>query len=136
MKRLAGLCVLAALTVAHSAGAAEAEPPCSAGQERLRTAQMFLGAGDPNVTVSEAEFRQFADAELTPRFPHGLTVLDGGAQWRGPNDILMRRASKVVVIVLPPGGSEQGLREARDAYKARFGPNSVMTVVQDSCVAF
>ena len=47
----------------------------------MRTAQLFFGqniGGERG--VSEADFRKFVDEELTPRFPSGLTVLEGGGQ--------------------------------------------------------
>ena len=34
-------------------------------------------------TISDADWAAFLDAEVTPRFPAGLTVLSGYGQWRG-----------------------------------------------------
>src|SRR5207302_9456152 len=84
-------------------------PACPAGQEYRHTAQLFFGrnVGDKS-GVSEADFRRFVDEELTPRFPDGLTVLDGGGQWRGDENRLIREASKVVLIVLPKGREVPG----------------------------
>src|SRR4051812_19016376 len=77
-------------------------PACPAGQEARHNAQLFFGRniGD-NPGVSDADFARFMDQEVTPRFPDGLTVLDGGGQWRGQENKLIREASKVVLIVLP-----------------------------------
>ena len=134
MRALGG--ILLALTLA---GCAAVKPPaCPAGQERLRTAQLFFGqsiAGKPG--VSEADFRKFVDSELTSRFPDGLTILDGGGQWRGSENQLIREASKVVVIVLPAkGDGAERLEAARAAYKQRFRQESVLLVTQASCVSF
>lgn len=113
-------------------------PACPAGQQRLRTAQLFFGrniGGEPG--VSEAAFHRFVDEELTPRFPDGLTVLDGGGQWRGPENKLIRESSKIVLIVLPKDGDAgQRVEAARMAYKTRFHQDSVLLVTQASCVAF
>ncbi len=97
-------------------------PACPAGQEARRTAQLFFGRNVGEKSgVSEADFRRFVDEELTPRFPDGLTVLDGGGQWRGEENRLIREASKVVLIVLPKGRDGSGRVEAvRNAYKTRF----------------
>lgn len=136
MKALGGIIILA-LTLA---GCASVKPQlaCPAGQERLKTAQLFLGqniGGKPG--VSDAEFRKFVDSELTPRFPDGLTILDGGGQWRGSDNQLIRDASKVVVIVLPAKGDAHARIEAtRAAYKQRFRQDSVLLVTQPSCVSF
>jgi Protein of unknown function (DUF3574) len=111
---------------------------CPVGQEPMRTAQLFFGqniGGKPG--VSEADFRKFVDEELTPRFPSGLTVLEGGGQWKGDENRLIREASKVVVLVLPNGpDAGKKLDAARKAYKARFGQESVLLVTQAACVAF
>ncbi|MDP3855400.1 DUF3574 domain-containing protein [Phenylobacterium sp.] len=110
---------------------------CPAGQEPMRTAQLFFGRniGDkPGVT--DADFRAFVDHELTPRFPEGLTVLDGGGQWKGDENKLIREASKIVVLVLPTkGDSGRKLDEARKAYVRNFRQDSVMLVTQPACVA-
>jgi len=113
-------------------------PACPAGQEAHRTAQLFFGrnvAGAPS--VSEADFRRFVDEVLTPKFPDGLTVLDGGGQWRGDENRMIREASKVVMIVLPKGRDVTGrLESARNAYKSRFHQESVLLVTQAACVSF
>src|SRR5687767_924751 len=75
-----------------------AAPACPPGQEHLRTAQLFFGRNvGPDRAVSETDFRKFMDDEVTPRFPDGLTVMDGGLQWRGSENQLIREASKVVL---------------------------------------
>jgi hypothetical protein len=111
---------------------------CPAGQERLRTAQLFFGRSvGEKPRVSEAEFRRFVDEELTPRFPDGLTILDGGGQWKGEENKLIREASKVVLIVLPKDPDQQPrLDAARAAYKTRFNQDAVMLVTQPACVSF
>jgi hypothetical protein len=114
-------------------------PSCTAGEQPMRTAQLFFGqniAGKPGVT--DADFRRFVDDELTPRFPEGLTVLDGGGQWKGRDQKLIREASKVVVLVLPPRSLTTGLKlnAVRDAYKQRFNQDSVLIVTQPSCASF
>jgi len=113
-------------------------PRCPAGQQRLRTAQLFFGrdvAGRPQ--VSEAQFRRFLDEVLTPRFPDGLTILDGGGQWKGAENRLIRESSKVVLIVLPHTPDANARLDAvRAAYRQRFGQDSVLLVTQAACVSF
>jgi hypothetical protein len=107
------------------------------GQERLRTAQLFFAPNtDGKPQVSDADFRKFADEELTPRFPDGLTILNGGGQWRGSENQLIREASKVVLIVLPAKGDAAArIEAARRAYTKRFRQESVLLVTQASCVS-
>ncbi|MBS0363121.1 MAG: DUF3574 domain-containing protein [Proteobacteria bacterium] len=135
----AGLVVLSApLVGCISVSNAPASIACPPGQEPRRTAQLFFGRniGD-KPGVSDADFRAFADKELTPRFPEGLTVLDGGGQWKGDENKMIREASKVVLIVLPKTRDAQARIEAvRDAYKMRFHQDSVLVITQAACVAF
>ena len=115
-----------------------AQQACPKGQERLRTAQLFFGRaiGDDG-KVSDAAFRRFVDEELTSRFPDGLTILDGGGQWKGAENKLIRESSKEVLIVLPKTGDAQARIEAvRAAYKARFAQESVLEVTAPACVSF
>jgi hypothetical protein len=131
--------LLAAVLALSAAGCASLKhDTCPAGQERLRTAQLFFGrsVGDqPRVT--EAQFRKYVEEELTPRFPDGLTILDGGGQWKGKDDKLIREAAKVVLIVLTKEADQQPrLDAARAAYKTRFNQDAVMLVTQPACVSF
>ena len=66
-----------------------------------------------------------------------LQVLEGGGQWKGDENKLIREASKVVVLVLPNGiEANLKLNAARKAYKARFNQESVLLVTQPACVDF
>ena len=111
-------------------------PACPAGQQRLRTAQLFFGRTPPAL-VTDTGFRKFVEEELTPRFPDGLTILDGGSQWRGPENKLIRESAKVVLIVLPQrGDAGQRIEAVRMAYKVRFHQDAVLQITQPGCVSF
>lgn len=133
--RLAGA-LLTVLMLAGCASVGRRAESCPAGQERLRTAQLFFGQrteGQPR--VSEVQFRKFVDEELTTRFPDGLTVLDGGAQWKGDADRLIRESTKVVLIVLPKAGDSQPQLDAvRTAFRARFNQDPVLRVTRAACI--
>ena len=137
MKALAAL-VAILLLVGCVQAPRRAVQACPQGQDYLRTAQLFLGrnVGD-KPTLGDAEFRQFVEAELTPRFPNGLTVVDGGARWRASDDRLVREAQKVVTIVLPPAGdATRRIAAVRAAYKMRFHQDSVLLIGQAACLSF
>ena len=130
--------IFAAAASVAACATAPAVPACPDGQQRLRTAQLFFGRniGD-KPAISDEAFRRFADEELTPRFPDGLTILDGGGQWRGPENQLIREAAKIVLIVLPVRSDAlQRVNAVRAAYKARFRQDSVLLITQASCVSF
>lgn len=125
----------AAILMLGLAGCAVApKPACPAGQAQLRTAQLFLSARPP-AKISDADIRRFVDAEVTPRFPEGVTVVDGGGQWKGDENRLIREAAKVVMIVLPEKGDPAGKVEAvRAAYRAKFRQDSVVVMPPPACV--
>ena len=135
--RRAALLAVAALSVglADCAGTGR---PCPPGQERLRTAQLFFGRRVSNQPgVLEAAFRRFVSQELTPRFPDGLTVLEGGGQWKGEENRLIRESARVVQIILPrTPDAEQRLEAARQAYRARFRQDSILVITRPTCVSF
>lgn len=135
MKLMLGAVLALAIGGGVSAHAAQT---CPVGQEPMRTAQLFFGRDVADAAqVTEADFRKFVDEELTPAFPAGLTVLDGGGQWRGAENQLIREASKVVIVVMPNGAeAERRINAVRAAYKARFNQQSVLLVTQSSCVGF
>lgn len=129
------------MTLITSAGlggcASMGAPACPVGQEPMRTAQLFFGQTGGAPGLSDRDFKAFLDAEVTPRFPQGLTVLDGGGQWKGDENHLIREATKVVVLVLPNGDDARGkVNDVRKAYTERFRQDSVMLVTQPACVAF
>lgn len=138
MKRVVLIAAATGVLALGGCATRDAAPACPMGQEPMRTAQLFFGqniGGKPG--VSDADFRKFLDEELTPRFPGGLTVLDGGGQWKGAENKLIREASKIVVLVLPNGREgPQKLNDARKAYVKRFNQESVLLVTQAACVDF
>ena len=125
------------LALAWAGCASVQQSACPAGQEKLKTAQLFFGqqiGGKPS--VSDADFRRFVEDELTPRFPDGLTVLNADGQWRASGNPLVRDASKVVLIVLPSRGDASSRIEAvQGAYKRRFRQESVLVLTQATCVS-
>jgi uncharacterized protein DUF3574 len=119
--------------VPQPAGAA-----CQAASTPYARLELLFGLGRKDGTeIAESEWRAFLDAEVTPRFPDGLTVLTGYGQWRSDAGIIAKETSKVLVIWHKPAADSEAKVEAiRSAYKARFGQASVMRVDGVSCVSF
>jgi hypothetical protein len=98
-----------------------------------------LGLADhPENGVSEAQWRDFLDKEVTPRFPSGLSVLDVYGQWRGKNQTAPERLrSKMLIIDYPDSQENRDKIEAiRSAWKQRTGDQSVMRVTEPVDVSF
>ena len=87
--------------------------------------------------VSDAEWRAFLDAEVTPRFPDGLMVLTGDGQWRSNMGRRAKEKARIVEVwYRPAADSEAKIEAIRTAYKGRYGQESVMRVDGVSCVSF
>jgi Protein of unknown function (DUF3574) len=112
---------------------------CSTPQKPQQVVELLFGRkiGD-RIGVSETQFLNFLDREITPRFPDGLTVYSARGQWRDPDrKRIVREPSKVVTIVLPGKAEDmQHLTEIADAYKKRFKQQSVGMILRPACVSF
>ena len=113
-------------------------PPCPEGADQFVKYQLFMGrGGESGEVVDDAAWEAFLRDTVTPRFPDGLTVLDGRGQWRDSEGLVQKERSKVLVILAPP--SDDGMRlidEISEAYERRFEQESVLRVVYDTCVSF
>ena len=85
-----------------------------------------VGNEDGSDNIDEASWREFLDREVTPRFPDGLTVIDGYGQWRfREQGRLVRQRCKVLVVLRGLNAAPRRHRcnppgvEARD--RARVG---------------
>ncbi len=88
--------------------------------------------------VSDKAWDRFLAAEVTPRFPDGLTVYDARGQWRNPKtQAISRERSKVVMVAMPPAADNQTRLDAViQAYKSQFKQQSVGLILRPSCVSF
>ena len=93
--------------------------------------ELFFGTAKPNGVVTEEEFRNFVDQQVTPRFPDGLTVLKGDGQFRGEDDITIKEQSFVLILLYPQdtfSKSSRKIERIRDLYKEAFDQESVLRV--------
>lgn len=98
-------------------------------QEDLYFGRNIAGGGQ----VSEAEFQAFIDAEITPRFPNGLTVYDADGQFLGSTGDLVQEPSQVVSLIFEDTvENEQSIDEIIAAYKQQFQQESVLEVVNEA----
>jgi hypothetical protein len=135
---LAGAALTAMLAGCVTATPKVAEIPCPDGGVKA-TAELVFGrvAEDGSGGVSEADFAQFLDGEVSPRFPEGLTVIDAEGRWAPPAGTTIRVPAKLVMIVLPGGKDDHSKLEAvRTAYEKRFHQQSVLLMTHGDCVSF
>lgn len=119
-------CATTASTTAVMHGDAS-RPAQSSGWVR---SELYFAVGNEDGTgvIDEARWRAFLDAEVTPRFPDGLTVLDGYGQWRfQQGGRLVRQRAKVLVVLHADSARPYGDIEAiRLAWKRMTGHESVL----------
>ena len=116
----------------------ESEACAEPGEERV-VAQMYFGRNiGGELGVSDAEWAAFVDAEITRRFPSGLTVTDAHGQWRdSESGAIVREPSKLLTVFLANEPRDRAALEAiADAYKSQFQQQAVAMVIERSCVSF
>jgi hypothetical protein len=88
--------------------------------------------------VTEQQWSDFVVAEITPRFPKGLSIDDTVGQWREPDkNMIVKEPSKDVTIVVPQSEPVKEKIEAiAAAYKQRFQQQSVGVVMRPAGVSF
>jgi hypothetical protein len=111
---------------------------CRPGASTLARLELLFGTGKKDGSeVTDAEWREFLDAVVTPRFPDGLTVLSGYGQWHTDEGDLDRESLRVIVIWYERSKQgEEKIEAIRQAYRKRFDQDSVMRVDGVSCVSF
>ena len=131
--------VCLAFAVAAAAACSQVQTaPCPEGTDLWVEYQLFLGRSNQSgEVVDDAAWDAFLGDTVTPRFPDGLTVLDARGQWRDSEGAIQKERSKLLIILAAPG--DDGMRridEISDEYKRRFSQESVLRVVDETCVAF
>lgn len=120
---------------AHKSTAAE--QTCKADNQMQQTT-LYFGLNRPaGKEITAAEWQQFVDGDVTPRFRDGLTVFDARGQWLGNDGKVAREASKALMLIhAKDATSETNIEALRNLYKTRFAQESVMRVDQPVCVQF
>ncbi len=129
---------LALFILATAACTSADGPDCHEGAEPFVKYELFMGRSNASgEVVDDVAWDAFLEDSVTPRFPDGLTVLDGRGQWRNADGVIEKERSKVLVILAPSGDDTMGpIDEVSEEYERRFGQESVLRVVSDACVSF
>jgi hypothetical protein len=138
MMKHPGLFLVFAILLALQACAGLPVDACGPGLMRMTQAQLFFGRDiERRTMVSDEQWRDFLDEEVTPRFPQGFSVSDISGQYRDQSGAIVREPSKQVLIISREIGAEEPkLNAIRDAYKRRFSQESVLLVQTPVCAAF
>ena len=121
-----------------TAGVAASSAAGQVGEPWLRT-ELYFGTDRPTgPDVSDAQFRRFVAAQVTPRFPDGLTELTGRGQFRDSTGAIVRERSHLLVLLYPRTDTDahREIQEIRDAYEKAFDQESVLRVDSAGRVSF
>lgn len=112
--------------------------PTSATEIWSRT-ELYFGSQKPDGSfVSDEEFSQFINNEVTNKFPDGLTLLTGYGQFKNSAGTIIREKSFVLILFYPAQTQDANKRiqEIRDAYKKAYFQESVLRADSYSIISF
>jgi len=108
--------------------------------------ELYFGVGEESGTsdrqqtdaISEAQWREFLDKQVTPRFPDGLTVFDAYGQWlfRGAKEPNRLRTKVLVVLHENTPQRRADIEAIRLAWKQATRHQSVLWSQQAVEVSF
>ena len=138
MFRIAPTLLIAAALGACAASAPPGDATCAGDTVPAATVQMLFGrAIGAQGEVGDSEWRDFVATAITPRFPDGLTVIEGEGQFRGASGAVLRERAKIVMIVVPDAAAAMERIDAiAETYKTRFRQDSVGVVITPACARF
>jgi hypothetical protein len=132
--RLIPTSCLAGLLLAASAcscqRASSSASTASAASAQVVLERLYLGMSSPSGPVAGEALTAFLAAEVTPRFPDGLTLYRAYGQWRDRKGAVASEPSTVLEIAMP-NTSENRRKAAAIAalYCRRFHQEAVLEVV-------
>lgn len=107
-------------------------------QKTLIKEELYFGLSKPGgKTVSEAEWQQFLNRVITPRFKDGLTVMDANGQYLNNSGKLIKERTKLIILVYETNPSKnQMVQETISSYKKTFHQEAVLRVTSNVKVSF
>ncbi len=129
------LCVCTLLCSCSSAPAIQASG-CRGGERPMRTDTLYFGTQSPVGTVSAADWLDFVEHTVTPRFAGGFTVWPASGVWRSRSGEIVHEESHMLQVVHTPSpADETAIAEIIGAYKLRFAQEAVLRVTDEVCAS-
>jgi uncharacterized protein DUF3574 len=98
---------------------------------------LYFGGEYSDGVVTPAQWKDFVDSVVTPRFPEGLTVIEAAGQYRTAAGIIQHEPSRVLQLMhADDAGTEAAIREIKMAYQTQFKQEAVLRVRSKACVSF
>ena len=101
--------------------------------------ELYYGAGRlPAGSTKDIRWENYINEVVTPRFPEGLTLLEGTGQWRVKEGQTPRRNRTRILILIHEDTEEKSRKvdEIRTLWKEISGQQSVLRVSQPADVSF
>jgi uncharacterized protein DUF3574 len=113
-------------------------PSCASGDSAGVRETLYFGRNRPSGgTVSDTEWGSFLAEVVTPKFPEGLTVLEGTGQWKAASGAVEQERSEIVTIFhSDTEGARRSVQEIAREYKRRFQQEAVLRERAQTCVGF
>jgi hypothetical protein len=125
------LAVAAAVLDSHALSAAVES--CSEGV----VSRLYLGQATPAGAVTDAQWRAFVAASVTPRFPAGFTELQANGHWRDDRGTVIEEETRIVEIAHDHSPlARDRVRAVAVDYKRRFAQQSVLVTQFESVQCF
>jgi hypothetical protein len=106
---------------------------------QVRTELYFGLSGPGGMQVSPMDWRDFLDAEISTRFPDGITILGAQGMWQtgNPESPIDWEDTRLVIIVHPNDRiSNQKISEIIELYRQQFQQQSVLRVSELASVSY
>jgi Protein of unknown function (DUF3574) len=112
--------------------------PMSAKESTIIKDELYFGLSKPGgKIISEAEWQQFLNSVITPRFREGLTVVNAHGQYRNQNGKLIREKTKLVILIYERNATKQfHIQEVVAKYKQIFKQESVLRTTSNVKLSF
>jgi len=110
---------------------------CAVGEPMVET-MLFLGMARPGGQVSDDEFARFVEAEVTPRWKEGFTILSGQGLWYSEQRRITEREPSRVLVRFHDGSADasSGIEAIRAAYIRAFTQDAVLRTDRSTCADF
>jgi hypothetical protein len=109
------------------------------GRPYVQTLLVFGLSKPDGGTVSEAEWINFVDTYVTPKFKEGLTILDSDGQWMMESGEVIKEDSKILILLYDnESGAEvdDSIEQIKETYKKLFNQEAVLRITSAAGVSF
>src|SRR5262249_43514584 len=98
----------------------------------------YFGRNRPDGgTVGDAEWQEFLDSVVTPKFPKGFTVVEAIGQWKGASGVVERERSAIVTFLHTGNAPDQGaVAQVAGEDKRRVRQEAVLRERAPACARF